>query len=142
MPVGIYVYFNGNCREAVEFYAQVFATEKPKIMAFGDAPPNPNMTIPEGAKNLIMHTELDIDGSKVMFSDTYPGSPFITGNNISLIFSSKSLEEMKVIFNQLKEGGTVTMELQATFWSQGYGSLIDKYGVGWQFNYDSGEMEK
>lgn len=139
MPVGVYVYFNGNCREAVDFYSRVFSTKSPKFMAFGDAPPNPAMPMSEEAKNLIMHTELEIDGSKVMFSDVFPGSSYIAGNMISLIFNCRNLESMKVIFDQLKEGGAVEMELQATFWSQGYGFLVDKFGVGWQFNYDSGE---
>ncbi len=76
MAVDAYLNFNGNCREAVEFYAQVFGTEEPKLMTFGQAPPNPEYPLPEEAKNLIMHTRLTIFGSNVMFSDTFPGMPF------------------------------------------------------------------
>ena len=47
---------------------------------------------------------------------------------------------MKSLFHKLKEGGTVGMELQETFWSKCYGSLTDKFGIGWQFSYDNGEM--
>ena len=53
-----------------------------------------------------------------MFSDTFPGSPFIQGNNISLAFVSKNEEEIRSAFEALKEGGTVAMELQETFWSK------------------------
>ncbi len=70
MGVEVYLVFNGNCREAAEFYAEVFKTEKPVIQTFGEAHNDPNFEMPEEAKNLVMHTRLNIAGSRVMFSDT------------------------------------------------------------------------
>ncbi|MEH6945185.1 VOC family protein [Bacillus sp. JJ722] len=137
MSVDIYLNFNGNCREAVEYYAQVFGLETPQIMTFGEAPSNPDYPLPDEAKNLVMHTRLNIDGSTVMFSDTFPGTPFVEGNNITLALVNKNTDQIQSIFNQLKEGGTVSMDLQETFWSKLYGSLTDKFGIHWQFNYDS-----
>lgn len=139
MAVEVYLYFNGNCREAVEFYAQVFGTDKPRILTFGDTPPNPDYPLTEDMKKLVMHTFLTIKGSKVMFSDVAPGTPFTVGNNINLIVGTNDVEEIKVWFNQLKIGGTVQMDLQETFWSKCYGSILDKYGTLWQLNYDNGE---
>ncbi|WP_127486594.1 VOC family protein [Paenibacillus ehimensis] len=136
MAVNLYLTFNGNCREAVEFYAEAFGTEKPQIMAFGDAPPNPEYPLPEEAKHLVMHARLTINGSIVMFSDTFPGTPFTAGNNISLSVVSKNIDEIKTYFNKLKEGGNVGMDLQETFWSKCYGQLTDKFGIPWQFNYE------
>ncbi|MBE1555968.1 VOC family protein [Sporosarcina limicola] len=141
MAVDVYLNFNGNCREAVAFYAQVFETEQPQIMTFGETPPNPEYPLPEEAKNLVMHTRLNISGSNVMFSDVFPGMPFTLGNNISLAIVSKDLNEIKAAFNKLKEGGTVVMDLQETFWSKCYGQLTDKFGIQWQLNYDSGDMK-
>lgn len=146
MAVNVYISFNGNCREAVAFYAEVFGTEKPKIMAYGempygDMPPNPEFALPEEAKNLVMHTMLNISGSNVMFSDCLPGGPFVAGNNISLVIVTKNIDEVKSLFDKLKEGGKVGMELQETFWTKCYGSLTDKFGIEWQFSYDNGEME-
>ncbi|KMY50175.1 VOC family protein [Peribacillus loiseleuriae] len=140
MSIDVYLNFNGNCHEAVEFYAQVFETEKPKIMTFGESPPNPEFPLPEEAKNLVMHTRLNISGSNVMFSDVFPGMPFIKGNNISLAIVSENLDEIKSQFDKLKEGGTVGMELQETFWSKCYGQLTDKFGIIWQFNCGINEM--
>ncbi|WP_282935540.1 VOC family protein [Paenibacillus sp. RC67] len=140
MSVDVYLNFNGNCREAVEFYAEVFGTEKPRMMTFGQAPPNPEFPLQEDAKHLIMHARLDIDGSNVMFSDVFPGMPFVAGTNISLSIVNKDIEKIKSFFHKLKEGGTVGMELQETFWSKCYGSLKDKFGIDWQFNYDNGSM--
>lgn len=140
MSIEVYLNFNGNCREAVEFYSEVFGTEKPEIMTYGEAPSDPEFTIPEEAKNLVLHTRLNINGSNVMFSDTFPGMSFVPGDNISLSFISKDVDEIKSLFNKMKEGGTVGMELQETFWSKCYGSLTDKFGIPWQFSHDSGEM--
>lgn len=139
MAVDVYINFNGNCREAVTFYAEVFGAEPPHIMSFGDTPPDPAFPLPEEAKDLVMHARLNINGSTVMFSDVFPGMPFIVGNNISLSIVTKDIDEVKSLFDKLKEGGKVGMELQETFWSKCYGSVIDQFGIEWQFNYDSGE---
>jgi len=140
MAIGVYINFNGNCLEAVEFYSKVFGAEKPQIMTYGQTPPDPKFVIPEEAKNLVLHALLNIAGSNVMFSDVFPGTPFTSGNNITLVVGSENIDEIKSLFNKLKEGGTVDMELQETFWSKCYGSLTDKFDIGWQFSYDSKEM--
>ncbi|OAB25596.1 hypothetical protein PMSD_28025 [Paenibacillus macquariensis subsp. defensor] len=139
MAIDVYINFNGNCREAVTYYAQVFGTEQPHIMAFGDTPPDPAFPLPEEAKDLVMHARLNLSGSNVMFSDTFPGMHFVVGNNISLAVVTKDIDEVKSLFDKLKEGGKVSMELQETFWSKLYGSVVDKFGIEWQFNYDNGE---
>jgi PhnB protein len=135
MAIDVYINFNGNCREAVAFYAQVFGLEEPQIMTFGDVPPNPDFPITEATKNLVLHTNLKIHGSTIMFSDVPPGMPFVVGNNVTLVISSQSLEDIQSIFHKLEEGGSVEMELQETFWSKCYGFVIDKFGIGWQLSY-------
>ncbi|MUT65395.1 VOC family protein [Paenibacillus sp. NEAU-GSW1] len=135
MSLDVYLNFNGNTREAVLFYAEVFGTEPPQIMTFGETPQDPSYPLPEEAKNLVMHTRLNILGSNVMFSDVFPGMPFTAGNNISLSVVSQNLEEVQSLFHKLKEGGNIRMELQETFWSKCYGSLTDKFGIEWQFNF-------
>ncbi|MFL0246845.1 VOC family protein [Candidatus Clostridium stratigraminis] len=132
MSIKAYINFNGNCREAVEFYAKVFQTEKPEIMLFGDMPSSDGFLITEETKNLVMHAEIKIKDSTIMFSDVPPGMPFTIGDNISLIFSSNDMDEIKSVYNQLKAEGNVGMELQETFWSKCYGYVTDRYGIGWQ----------
>ncbi|HEY5563302.1 MAG TPA: VOC family protein [Clostridiaceae bacterium] len=82
---------------------------------------------------------LNIKGSNIMFSDTPQSMPLNVGDNISLVVTSKDLEEIKDLFDKLKEDGTVTMELQETFWSKSYGYLVDKFGIPWQISYDNSE---
>jgi PhnB protein len=139
MSVNPYLNFAGNCREAVQFYAKVFHTEQPKFMTFGEMPGDPNFPMTDEAKNRILHADLVISGTHVMFSDTPPGMPVVPGSNISLTMVSTSRDEITNAWNGLKEGAKVTMDLQQTFWSKMYGMLTDKYGVGWMFSLDSGE---
>ncbi|MEH7255025.1 VOC family protein [Neobacillus niacini] len=141
MPVNVYLNFNGNTREAVEFYAKVFKQEVPHIATFGESPSHPDYQMPEEVKDLVMHARLTIDGSIVMFSDTFPGSPFIEGNNVTLALVSQNLDDIQSWYDQLKEGGTVTMELQETFWAKLYGQVTDKFGILWQISHDNGEYE-
>ncbi|GAA0372698.1 VOC family protein [Bacillus horti] len=139
MSVDIYLNFKGNCRQAVKFYAEVFGTEQPKIMTFGEVPPNPEYPLPEEVKDWVMHTRLNVYGRNMMFSDVFPNMPFVEGNNFSLSLVLDSEDEIKALFDKLKEGGNVQMELQETFWSKLYGSLTDKFGIQWQFNLGMGE---
>ncbi|MDQ6418142.1 VOC family protein [Paenibacillus sp. LHD-117] len=140
MPVNVYMNFNGNTREAIEFYAESFGVDMPKIMTFGESPSDPNYPLPEEAKNMVMHSRMDIMGSNVMFSDVFPGMPFTLGNNITLALITDDRDALQSAFNRLKEGGKVVMELQETFWAPLYGSIEDKFGVHWQFNLGMGEF--
>jgi Uncharacterized protein conserved in bacteria len=137
MAVEAYINFRGNCREAVEFYAEVFDTEEPNFLLFGDMPTDGGYSGNDEVKNLVMHTELKINGSTVMFSDVPPGMPFTLGNNISLIVRCKDMDQVNNIFDMLREGGQVIMELQETFWSKCYGFVTDRFGIGWQVSFDN-----
>lgn len=134
MAVSLYLNFNGNCREAVDFYADVFNAEKNEVMTFGEGPQDSEHPIPKEAESLIMHTFLNISGMKIMFSDVFPGMPFKAGNNISITILENDTEKIRLWFDKIKVGGTVEMDLQQTFWSKLYGSLTDKFGVPWQFS--------
>ncbi len=92
--------------------------------------------LPEEAKNLVLYTDLTIEGSKIMFSDTFPGSPFTVGNNISIAIMSEDIDKLTSFFNKIKEEGQVQMDLQETFWAKCYGVVTDKFGVTWQVSSD------
>lgn len=136
MAVQNYINFQGNCREALEFYQQVFSTESPEIITYGDASPESGFPFKEEDRDLIMHSALEISGTTIMFSDLLPEEPFIAGNNISLVIMFNNLEEIEPLFSKLKEGGSVEMELQETFFSKLYGSVKDRFGIIWQLMYD------
>ena len=134
MGVSPYINFSGNCREAVNFYAKVFGTATPRIMTFGEAPPNPAFPIDDATKKLIMHAEIEVMGSAIMFSDVPPGMSLVAGNNISLTVQGRNTGDLTRWFNAMKEGGKVIMNLGPQPWSRLYGFVNDKFGIGWQFN--------
>ena len=115
MEVQVYVNFEGNCREAVTFYADVFNQPLPEFMTYGSMPSDPSFPLPAEAKDLIMHTDLKIGDSLVMFADVPPGMPLTVGDNITLVVVSKNMDEIRNLFSKLKEEGTVEMDLQETF---------------------------
>lgn len=139
MKIEPYINFPGNCREAVAFYAEVFGAEKADIMTYGEMPPDPDFPISDDIKDLVANTQLIIKGNTIMFSDVPPEMPFIRGNNISILIISDDMDEIKNLYHKLKQGGSVEMALQETFWSKAYGSFTDKFGVGWQVDFDNGE---
>ena len=74
-----------------------------------------------------------------MFSDVFPGMPFVQGTNITLAYVTDDREKLERAFNRLEDGGQVIMALQETFWSKLYGSVTDRFGIQWQFNLGIGE---
>jgi len=134
MKIGPYINFPGNCKEAVMFYTEIFKTDEPTIMTFGEMPEDPSFPMPDGIRDLVANAQMNIGGNMIMFSDVPPGMPFIKGNNIALIITHEDVEEIKRLFGLLSKGGTVEMLLQETFWSKAYGSLTDKFGIGWQMS--------
>lgn len=137
MAVDVFLNFEGNCREAVEYYAQIFKTDKPKFMTYGEAPKN-DFPMDEKEKDFIIYTELRINGSNIMFSDAPLAMQLIKGNNFGLTIGTTDKDEITRLFNELKDGGEVQMELQKTFWSELYGMVTDKFGITWQLSHDSG----
>lgn len=136
MAIVPYLIFDGNAHQAIEYYAEVFQVEKPEIITYGSMPLDPDYEFPEEAKNLVMHAELNIKDSKIMFSDSFSGSPiqFLHGNNVELTFIDNDAEYIRQVFERLSKDGKVTMDIQETFWSKLYGALVDKLGMSWQFS--------
>jgi len=124
-----YLNFDGNAREAMEFYKTCLGAEL-QIMAFGDSP----MQAPPGAEKRVMHARLTKGPLTLMASDTMPGMPFQHGNNFSLAIECETPEEVDKIFAALSAGGKVTMPVQETFWAKRFGMLTDKFGVAWLVN--------
>lgn len=124
-----YLNFNGNTKVAIDFYCQVFDLSNPKIMTYGNNP-----DIPEIMKEWIMHAQLMINGTRVMFSDAMPNDPVTMGTNVTLMLVHDDPNVLKNWFNRLSDGADIWQPLQKTFFSDLYGSLQDRFGIVWQFN--------
>lgn len=137
MSFDVFFNFDGECKEAVEFYAKAFNSQIVDMMSYGDMPPNPDFIVPESHKTRIMYACVPIFGCNVMFSDMPDGMPLIKGNNISPTISSKDKDELTRVFHALAAGGEIGEELGKTFWSDMYGMVTDKFGIIWQISHDS-----
>lgn len=140
--VNTYLNFNGETEEAFNFYKSVFKGEfMGGIMRFSDVPPDENMPpLAEKDKNRVMHVTLQLPGGNLLMgSDIFSemSEKFVKGNNIYINISPDTREEADRIFNALKEGGDVEMEMQDMFWGDYFGSLKDKFGVLWMLSHNN-----
>ena len=134
MRICPYISFNGNCAEAVAFYERVFGV-KAEIMRYKDAPPENGYNPPEGTGDLVMHAQFSLEDSvTIMLCDYPPNETVKIGENICIMAEFDSVTVARTVFDALKEGGEVGMELQETFWSKCFGSLTDKFGIGWNIS--------
>lgn len=138
--VNVYLNFNGNCREAFDFYKSIFGGEFGHISTFGEMPPQEGMPpLSAKEKDLVMHVSLPISKETVLMGSDTGGqwaSKFVQGNNFSLSISTNSKDEAERIFNQLSAGGNVTLPLEKSFWAQYFGMLTDKFGINWMVGVD------
>jgi len=132
MQLEMFINFNGNCREAAEFYAGVFKSSVNNLMTYGEAPPDPGYTVPETDKDRIIYAGIPFGNMVMMLMDYPSDSEMTVGDNIHPTISTDEKDEVTRIFNELKEGGEVFVELGATFFSEWYGMVKDKFGVTWQ----------
>ena len=138
--VGTYLNFSRNTEEAFNFYKSVFGGEfLGDIMSLGDAPVQEGMPpLAKEDKNLVMHIALPIMGNHLLMGTDAPeslGFKMNFGNNIHICLEPNTREETKRLFDALAKGGTVTMNLDDMFWGAYYGTVTDKFGVQWMFNY-------
>ncbi|MDQ6598353.1 VOC family protein [Bacillus salipaludis] len=122
-----YLMFDGNAREALEFYREVFQGEILNVQTYGESGYNNS---PE-AENLLIHAQFKKDDLFIMASDAFPGNVINKGNNISLALDLESEEEIKRLYDALRENGKVYMELQDTFWGAKYAKVTDPFGIAW-----------
>jgi PhnB protein len=131
MQVQPYLFFDGKCEEAVEFYRQALGAEVQMLMRFKDGPePAPPGMVPPGAENKVMHASLRIGDATVMASDgRCLGQPSFQGFALSLTASNEA--EADRLFAALAPGGQVQMPMGKTFFSPRFGMLADRFGVSW-----------
>lgn len=133
MQIQPYLFFDGRCEEAVEFYKDALGAEVELMMRYRDSPePPPPGVLPPGWDNKIMHVTLNIGGAVLMASDgpaVGEGAPGMRGFALSLTAPDAAAAQR--CFDALTAGGQVRMPLGPTFWSPCFGMAADRYGVGW-----------
>jgi PhnB protein len=130
MNIEPYLFFNGRCEEAIEFYKRALDAQVVNLMRFSDSPEPTQMPLPPGSENKVMHAMLRIGESNVMMSDgeCKGGARF---DGFGLAVNARDAAEAERRFNALADGGQVTMPLSKTFFSPSFGMLRDRFGVNW-----------
>lgn len=124
-----YITFDGDARQAMEFYKDVFGGTL-DLKTFGDL----GAPYPEATDN-IMHGQLETDsGLTLMGADNQPGAEHKPGNNITVSLSGDDDAELRGYWDKLSDGGTVTMPLEKQVWGDEFGMLVDRFGIAWMVN--------
>ena len=124
-----YVFFNGNCAEAMRAYEKILGG-KLNLITVGDSPEAGEFG--PGSEKKILHSSLDLgDGDSLLASDWMGPSPYEGKHGVSLSLTYPTKAEAERVFNALGDGGRVTMPLGKTFWSEAFGMLVDRFGVSW-----------
>ena len=128
MQLQPYLFFDGRCDEALDFYKKALGAEVEMLMRWKDSP-DKTMANPAN-ENKVMHSSVKIGDTTMMASDgRCTGNPNFQG--FALTFSAKSEAEADKLFAALSDGGKVQMPMSKTFFSPRFGMVADKFGVGW-----------
>lgn len=133
-----YLFFNGNCADAMRFYEKTIGGKMDVMMTYGDAP-EPNACTDKD-RGRIMHACLIVDGRMLMASDTPADQPAHPSGGFALALNYPTADEARRIFDALAGGGKVMMPMAKTFWTETFGMLTDKFGTHWMVG--GGQMAK
>lgn len=134
MEIHPYLFFDGSCEDAVEFYKRALDAEVETLMRYGESPePPPPGMVPPGFEDKIMHASLRIGGALFMASDDCSQSPPRFGG-FSLSLSVPDAATAERMFGALADQGQVVMPLSKTFWSPLFGMVKDRFGVDWMIS--------
>jgi PhnB protein len=130
MKVEPYLFFDGRCEEAIEYYTKAIGAKVENVIRFKDSPEQPVGTMPPGSDNKIMHASFVLGESRISCSDGMcQGKPVFQG--VSLVIETRDDAEAERVFKALADGGAVHQPLIQTFFSSRFGMLADKFGVAW-----------
>jgi PhnB protein len=133
MKVQPYVFFDGKCDEALEFYQRALGAKVTALMRWKEAPDKSMIT--PGQENKVMHSEFQVGETVILASDGRgTGSPSFQG--FALTITADNDANAKRMFNALGDGGQVQMPLEKTFFASLFGMVADKFGVGWMVMVD------
>lgn len=131
MKIEPYVFFNGRCEAAIDFYRRAFGADEVFLMRYKESPAPPPMPLPPGWEDKVMHASLKIGEMQLMASDGCEdrAAPAFQGFSLSVEMPDQKAAER--VFQALADGGTVQMPLAKTFFSPCFGMLTDRFGLGW-----------
>jgi len=137
MQVNPYLFYNGNCEEALKYYQKVLGARIEATQLYEGGPAD--MPIPPDWKKKIMHARLTIDGEVLMASDAAPGH-FQKPQGYAVSLQVEDPADAESRFKALADGGSINMPFGKTFFSKGFGMCVDKFGIPWMVNCPMDDM--
>lgn len=136
MSLAPYLFFPGNCTQAIAFYQDILCAEVISKFTMADirSDNSGRGCAPDLPPESISHARLRVAGREIMFSDGH--SDPVTFSGFSLSLAPATIEEGKRWFDALSAGGEITMPWQETFWAYGFGMVTDKFGVPWMVSFN------
>ena len=132
MSLEPYLFFDGNCAEAMRFYEKTLGGKLEMLMKASEAPVKSEHT--KGNPDGVLHAAVAVDGGRILASDWMSPDPYPGMKGVSLAIDFPTVEEAKKKFNALATGGKVNMPLEKTFWVESFGMLTDKFGANWMIS--------
>ncbi|CAH1219391.1 hypothetical protein PAECIP111892_04740 [Paenibacillus auburnensis] len=132
IEVNPFILLEGTAREAVSFYQESLGAHLMFMQTVGEGPQNPESPLSDEDKARIAHSVLKIGETTMFIADLEPGQTRQTGNGLNLCISTDTAEASEQLYNTLKEGGQVDIELGPAYFSPAYGMVTDKFGVTFQ----------
>ena len=131
MQLNPYLFFNGQCEAAFKFYEQLLGGKIEGMMTHAGTPAEEH--VPSEWRDKILHARMTVGDTVLMASDAPPGR-YEEAKGFSVSIQLKDPADAERIFHALAENGTVQMPFQQTFWSAGFGMLVDQFGIPWMIN--------
>jgi len=131
MRLSVHLSFDGQCAAAFRSYEKRLGAKLTTLMSYGDSPMADK--VPVEWRERIVHAALELEGTRLFGADVPPES-YVTPQGFAVTLSIKDVERGREVFGTLAEGGTLRLPFQKTFWSPGYGMLVDRFGVPWEIS--------
>lgn len=140
MPqLNAYLSFDGNCADAMKFYASVLDAKLEALIIYGQTPDASQM--PPGNGDRVMHAYLVHPDFVLMAGDSMAGEPYECVRGIMLTLTYPTAAEAERVFEALAKGGQVQMPLGETFWADAFGMVTDRFGTPWGVNGGSKQIQ-
>ena len=128
-----YLGFNGNCADAMRFYAEALNGKIEVMMSGADSPIADQM--PKEFAHHILHARLALPGGGTIFGGDCPAHlPYEGIKGVSITVDYATVDEAEHVFGRLSKGGQVTMPMQSAFWAKRFGMVVDRFGTPWIVN--------
>ena len=132
MQVNAYIVFNGDCREAFAFYAEVLGGTIEAMITHGETPASGS--VDDSWQTKILHARLAVGDRAIMASDSPPQFDRVTPSGFYVQLEIATPEEAERVFKAFAEGGAMRMPLEQTFWARRFGMLVDRFDIPWMIS--------